>query len=216
LLDAQLVSEPALRTALDLYIQARKLFVPRQNEVTTLIWYALLRQREWVPAALFFEHQVKDYQLLRTLPTLLRTGNPDGQPMTPHSRDHLRRRLAVLRLEDNRPSASLFANLCFRLAGVISSLSKNPDSGLLAPVPVTARQTREPEAPFDASYPDALPPPPPQSPMTLQRASHHGRIVLQALTILGALVDARQLPFGDISAWVSTVGSVSPLHFTLF
>ncbi|KAJ7716356.1 hypothetical protein B0H14DRAFT_3012959 [Mycena olivaceomarginata] len=214
LLDAQLVSEPALRTALDLYIQARKLFVPRQNEVTTLIWYALLRQREWVPAALFFEHQVKDYQLLRTLPTLLRTGNPDGQPMTPHSRDHLRRRLAVLRLEDNRPSASLFANLCFRLAGVISSLSKNPDSGLLAPVPVIARQTREPEAPFDASYPDA-PPPPPQSPMTLQRASHHGRIVLQALTILGALVDARQLPFGDISAWVSTVGSIPP-SFAVF
>ncbi|KAJ7231260.1 hypothetical protein B0H12DRAFT_1328298 [Mycena haematopus] len=210
IIDAQLVSEPALRTALGLYIKARQLFVRRQKDVTMGLWHALLNQREWIPAALLFELQVRDYRLRRTLPTLLRIGNPDGRPMksqhprrpmNPQERWHLRRRLDLLRREDNiRPNRSLFADLCFRLAGVISSITQSTESGLLS-------------TNFPFTDPDAKPvsPPPlrpPKAPLTPQRAWHHARVALQALTILGQLVDARQVPFGDISAWVSTVGSL--------
>ncbi|KAF7377750.1 hypothetical protein MSAN_00198000 [Mycena sanguinolenta] len=196
-IDAQHVSEPALRTALGLYIKARQLFVHRQKDVTVRLWNALLNQREWIPAALLFELQVKDYQLRRTLPTLLRVGKPGDRPMNPQERWHLRRRLDHLRREDIRPNRALFTDLCFRIAGVISSLARSTESGLISINPDSV-----------PPKPDSIIRPPKKAPLTPQRAWHHARVALQALTILGGLVDARKVPFGDISAWVSTVGSL--------
>ncbi|KAJ6460884.1 hypothetical protein C8R45DRAFT_1028484 [Mycena sanguinolenta] len=200
-IDAQLVSEPALRTALGLYIKARQLFVHRQKDVTTRLWHTLLNQREWIPAALLFELQVKDYRLRRTLPTLLRTDNPGGRPMNPQERWYLHRRLDHLRREDVRPNRALFADLCFRIAGVLSSVTQSTESGLIS-------------MNFPFTDPDNVPPKPvstrgpPKQAHTPQRAWHHARVALQALSILGGLVDARRVPFGDISAWVSAVGSL--------
>ncbi|KAJ7856632.1 hypothetical protein B0H14DRAFT_2752264 [Mycena olivaceomarginata] len=139
---------------------------------------------------------------------------PERADDDPHSRDHLRRRLAVLRLEDNRPSASLFANLCFRLAGVISSLSKNPDSGLLAPVlllPGKHANLRRPSTP-----PTRMPPPPPpQSPMTLQRASHTGVSSSRPSPSWAALVDARQASLWRLSVRGFPPHSPSLLSYTM-
>ncbi|KAF8218348.1 hypothetical protein K438DRAFT_1925467 [Mycena galopus ATCC 62051] len=203
LLDAQLVSEPALRTALALYIKARQLYVHRTKDVTTRLWYALVSQREWIPAALFIELQVKDYQLRHTLRTVLRAENP-AKPLNPHHRHHIRRRLDLLRREDIRPNRGLFTDLCFRIAGVISSITKSPESGLLSTQLPSIEAHGRPIPPVLTTPVTQLP----KTPLTPQRAQHHARVALQALAILAPLIDARQVPFGDISAWVTTVGSL--------
>ncbi|KAK7050402.1 hypothetical protein R3P38DRAFT_2686412, partial [Favolaschia claudopus] len=206
-LEPHAISNSALRNALTLYLQARKLFIRRQGNVATELWNALLNQREWVTAALFFEQQVTDYQLRRTLPTLLRTDSS----IEPHRQNQLRRRLAVLRLEDIYPPKGQFVDLCYRLAGVLSGILKSPESGSLfveAAGAVPERARREPDLFDTASDSRQISPRPPKTPLTPQRARHHVRLVLQALTVLGRLVDTRQLPFANISAWVNTVGSL--------
>ncbi|KAK7052382.1 hypothetical protein R3P38DRAFT_2860020 [Favolaschia claudopus] len=206
-LEPHAISDSALRNALTLYIQARKLFIRRQGNVATELWNALLNQREWVTAALFFEQQVMDYQLRRTLPTLLR---PESS-IEPHRQNQLRRRLAVLRLEDIYPPKGQFVDLCYRLAGVLSGILKSPGSGSLfveAAGAVPERARKEPDLFATESDSRQISPRPPKTPLTPQRARHHVRLVLQALTVLGRLVDTRQVPFANISAWVNTVGSL--------
>ncbi|KAJ7103791.1 hypothetical protein C8R44DRAFT_858891 [Mycena epipterygia] len=234
---AQLVSNPALRTALALYIEARKLFVCRQKAVTAALWTKLLEQREWIPAALMVDLQVKDYQLRKTLPTILRDQDPEATPLTPHDRDHLRRRLAVLRMENIRASRALFADLCHRVGGVISNLASRPESGFMSPaitiakqrataarqaavfyadrpVPSTRFTDTDPDghyADLDADayrYPSGFGNHPAKKALTRARAIQHARVALQALTILGTLVHARQIPFADIRPWVLAVGSI--------
>ncbi|KAJ6475829.1 hypothetical protein C8R47DRAFT_670700 [Mycena vitilis] len=189
-IQASMVSEPALRTALSLYLQARNLFVPRKRKDAAMILDALFRQREWIPAALMFELQVKDHQLRRSIPFLLRAEDPAAPPLNPHDRHHLRRRLAVLQIEKSRVSPAFFADLCFRIAGVLSSLTNRPASPYYAATE---------EIPALA--------PGPRTPLTPQRAQHHARLALQALAILGTLIKTRQIPFGNVNSWIVTVGS---------
>ncbi|KAJ6561532.1 hypothetical protein DFH09DRAFT_1160181 [Mycena vulgaris] len=233
------VSDAALRTALALWIQARKLFVPRPKQTTAVLWKTLLAQREWIPAALMFDLQVKDYQLRKTLPTLLR--DPDAPPLTPHDRQNLRRRLAVLRVEQIRGSRPLFAELCYRIAGVIANVTSRPESGFMSPAVVAAhrraaaaqqsepdddetysiRSTRfrdnDPDEAYkqqdsdrNEAYPRGFGAPPKKKIIRPNRAFHHVRVALQALSILGGLIDSRQIAFPDISAWISAVGSLPP------
>ncbi|KAJ7895830.1 hypothetical protein B0H13DRAFT_824719 [Mycena leptocephala] len=216
-LDAYMVSDPALRTALALYLQARKLFVPRSKSITGPIWNALLNHREWIPAALMLDLQVKDFQLRKTIPTLLHTPDPAAPRLTPHDRDHLGRRLDILRREDMRVNHTFFTDLCFRISGVISSLLSRPESGLMSPALIEV--LKKPNT--SKRFPDndrengrfvRSGGPPAKTPLTPTRAKHHVRVALQALAFLGALVDSRSLPFGDISAWIRTVGSVSVFY----
>ncbi|KAJ7176565.1 hypothetical protein C8R46DRAFT_1076674 [Mycena filopes] len=211
-LDAEMVSEPALRTALALYLRARKLFVPRRKEATFLLWKALLDQREFVPAALFFQLQVMDFQLSKSLPTILHSPDPAAGPLTPHDRDYLARRLAVLKTENIRPSDSLFADLCYRIHGVLSNITRHAESGyapqhlietlrraIVGTVPVSS--DRFPDTDPDAMYASTATDEP-RNPLTPARAKHHVRLALQALTILGVLVHTRQIPFPDIARWI--------------
>ncbi|KAJ7018151.1 hypothetical protein C8F04DRAFT_1329346 [Mycena alexandri] len=108
-LDVEIVSELSLRTALALYL-------------------TLLDQREFVPAAPFFEQQVRDFQLYKSLPTILHSSDPAAPSLTPHDRDYLHRLLAVLHVERIRPSDSLFADLCYRIHGVLSNIVNHPES----------------------------------------------------------------------------------------
>ncbi|KAJ7198803.1 hypothetical protein GGX14DRAFT_699955 [Mycena pura] len=212
-LTADKVSHPSLRTAYALYVQARRIFVRRKNAVAEALWRALLIQREWVAAALMFELQVKDYQLRRTLPSLLNNRNPDGL-LTPHDRDHARRRLALLRLEQARPSYKFFSQLCHRLGNVISKvtsgLTEHPSTVHHIQLdPVHCNQF-VPNIPFKASSGLAISSSSGR-PLSHRRAQHHARLALQALTIIGALIDNRKIPFSDVSAWVITVGSLPPV-----
>ncbi|KAJ6551559.1 hypothetical protein B0H19DRAFT_1264221 [Mycena capillaripes] len=228
-LDPDMVSEPVLRTALALYIQARKLLIPREREATALLVDALFAQREWIPAALMFELQVKDHQLRRTLPTLLRGSDLDAPPLSPHDRDHLGRRLDVMLRENIRVSPALFADLCFRLSGVLASILSNPAGGFAPPAVLAAQKRasaarrvvsdghdntspsmRFPDTDPDGTYALASDRGPPKTPLTPQRAQHHVRVALQALIILGTLLDSRQIPFANISAWINVVGSLPP------
>ncbi|KAJ7498500.1 hypothetical protein FB451DRAFT_1202109, partial [Mycena latifolia] len=59
-------------------------------------------------------------------------------------------------------------------------------------------------------YPTGLSRHQPKKPLTPKSAQRHLRVALQALTILGALVDSRQVPFADISNWITAVGDLPP------
>lgn len=234
-IDPEVVSEPILRTAFALYLQARKLCIPREREVTTLLVDALFSQREWIPAALMFELQVKDYHLRRTLPTVLHGSDLEAPPLTPHDRDHLSRRYDVILREQIRVSPAMFADLCFRLSGVLASILSTPQSGFTPPAVLAAQKNaaaarlavscgydntspsmRFPDTDPDGAYALASDRGPPKTPLTRQRAQHHARVALQALTILGTLVETRQIPFANISAWINVVGSVSVFCIVLF
>ncbi|KAJ7768458.1 hypothetical protein B0H16DRAFT_1519852 [Mycena metata] len=222
-LDAEMVSEPCLRTALALYLRARKLFVPRRREATMYLWRALLDQREFLPAALFFQQQVTDFQLYKSLPSILHSPDPAAPLLTPHDREYLRRRLAALDAERIRPSESLFADVCYRIHGVLSSIIRHPESGYVSQDlnepqrdvahtivgSETAPSKRFPDTDPDGAYAEAAPREP-RGPLTSSRARYHVHIALQALTILGALVHTRQIPFPEIARWIHTVGNIPP------
>ncbi|KAJ7098740.1 hypothetical protein B0H15DRAFT_945247 [Mycena belliarum] len=232
ILNPHMVSDSALRTALDLCVQARKLMIVRSKPATSALWRTLVDQREWVSAALVFDRQAKDYQLLKTLPALLRDPDPDAPPLTPHDRDHLRRRLAVLRKENHRASRALFSDICHRVGGVIHNIVSRPESGLADErAAQTAAGSHEDETSLVPTrfldndpdgvyalaeiesrqpYPIGFGARKSKKPITPARAHHQVALALQALTILGALIDSRQIPFADIRSWVIAVGSIPP------
>ncbi|KAJ7457610.1 hypothetical protein B0H11DRAFT_2319986 [Mycena galericulata] len=228
-LDPEIVSNPNLRTALALHIQAHKLFIPRQVAATAALWQALLNQREWIAAALIFTAQVSDRRLRYALPALLR--DPDAK-LTPHAREHLRRRLALLRHEGTRPHRALFAQLCNRIAGVINNITRRPESGFI-PRPrrdgddddnVSLHSATSRNLDFDAA-PGAGESPveyehgsarPAKTPLYPARAKQHARGALQALAIIATEIDARAIPFPDVSAWVAAVGSIPPALSPLY
>ncbi|KAJ7157016.1 hypothetical protein C8R43DRAFT_949249 [Mycena crocata] len=232
-LNHHMVSHPALRAAVALYVQARKIFVLRSRELTTIIFRALVAQREWIPAALMLDLQFKDYQLRKTLPTALREPDPTAPSLSPHDRDHLRRRLALLRLENVQANIPLFEDLCDRIRGVIVNLSTRGAAHSLFDSLQGPTEDADPEdadMSFDSLRPDSdryglkvatdlhdegnLP----DAHIGIAgvsrklfspiRAKQHSRMALQALTILGALVDGRQVPFGEMSSWVNAVGKI--------
>ncbi|KAJ7026174.1 hypothetical protein C8F04DRAFT_1126397 [Mycena alexandri] len=188
-LDAEMVSEPSLRTALALYLRARKLFVPRRREATVYLWRTLLDQRE-----------VTDFQLYKSLPTILHSPDPAAPPLTPHDRDYLHRRLAVLHVERIRPSDSLFADLCYRIHGVLSNIVNHPESGYVSQDVIEAQRRVADNGAYASAAPHE-----PREPLKPPRARYHVRLALQALTILGVLVHTRQIPFPEIARWIHTI-----------
>ncbi|KAJ6625234.1 hypothetical protein B0H10DRAFT_2430573 [Mycena sp. CBHHK59/15] len=199
-LSGQLVSHPALRTALDIYVAARRLFVRRAAENAAELGRALVAQREWVAAALLVELLVKDYQLLKTLPTLLReAGEGPRAPAGPLPRAALTRRLALLRLEDTRPAIAraLAAALTVRMEYVLRvGMGDEVEGQPASRRPVDERQRQ---------------PTPVGAQTALARAREAPRqTALQALAALGALVDARQLPWGGVGGWIACVGLIPP------
>ncbi|KAJ6619256.1 hypothetical protein B0H10DRAFT_2216950 [Mycena sp. CBHHK59/15] len=230
-LSGQLVSHPALRTALDIYVAARRLFVRRAAENAAELGRALVAQREWVAAALLVELLVKDYQLLKTLPTLLREageGSNDGVAAAarysesagprpgPLPRAALTRRLALLRLEDTRPAIAraLAAALTVRMEYVLRVGMGDEVEG--QPASRSHPNSADGDSDSDTQQDDrstnvnANPPPSARKPHSPARAKHHAQTALQALAALGALVDARQLPWGGVGGWIACVGLVNP------
>ncbi|CAK5274274.1 unnamed protein product [Mycena citricolor] len=186
---AEMVSHPDLRLASALHLYARDRLVPRSPLVSKLLWQALLNQRDWIAAAHMFGLQVRDYHARRTLPTVLRNAEKAG--LSSHVVSGLRRKLAVLNAEDASVSRPFFGQLCYRLSGVLFHIN-----GRLRSSSATANS--EKVVPTDTGT----------KALTPARAKHHQRMVLQALVILSTMVDQRQVPFADVSAWINAAGMV--------